>query len=501
MSSSAESTLGMTFDKLREKIALQMGIVFPLPTADEAEVDSIIDSGVKQFYWPPAIEDVNPGRKWTFLRILKTGETVSSGVSTFVLPDDYGGGLTTIESTALDAPSIPIMDRSEFERQKVGGTTPTGTPKSATIYVSAAASNTESERYTVELFPQPDANLTLAYEYDIIPDAITTSVDYPFGAQLHSETILASCLAILEMRGNEGEPGPFYGTFVAQLKTSIALDDSLVIGGGRESLHPTTAPSLTTLASDYNHLRATMGAEMGFGYNPQTYTFNEQAQINEYMLIGLRQFYWPIAVPGDRGIHDWSFLRPVTTLATVASQEDYDLPIAVGSVLGTFTYSTADRYPDIIIVPEQMIRSYRSSNVVTTSFPTHAAVRSKSDDATGENVFELMLWPKPDAVYTLKYQYNLRPDKITATNLYTFAGPEHGETLREACLSAIEDDPQGKHYTKFIALLAASIARDKAKSTPEYFGQNGDGFHHHGHNHGNCLPFRTTTVTYDGIQY
>lgn len=498
MSASAESTLGMTFSELRENIARHMGLDYPLPTADTAEVDDIIASALRQVYWPSAIEGIPPGFKWTFLRILKTGESITAPANTFALPDDYGGGISVINITNIDADPIQMMDRRHFEMQKIGGTDTTGTPRTACIYVSAGAGASESERYTVELFPVPNANLTLSYEYDVIPDMIGASVEYPYGAQLHSETILASCFAVEELRANDGDAGPYYQAFVRHLLTSIALDQEMATGIDRSELHPTTAPALTTLASDYNHLVSSIGDYLGYGYNTQTYTYNENQKILRYIERGIRKFYWFPAGQGIDSNHVWSFLQPVGTLNTVADQEDYDLPITVGSVIGRMTYNASDQYYPIDIVPEGKIRELRSSSQVDTGVPQYAAIRSKSDDATGENIYELMLWPTPDAVFALEYKYNYRPAKITSTNLYTMAGPEHGETILEACLSIVEADPKvgnspgGPHDQAFMRQLAASIQRDKNAHTADYFGFNTDGGHDHG------LYYRADAITYNG---
>lgn len=493
MSSSAESTLGITHSELEQNIARHMGVTASDHTA---EITDIIRSGLNQFYYPIGADGIEPGFKWNFLRVRITNESVTAPANTFVLNDDFGGGIREITITNLDSNPIRILDRNAFEALKVGGSSPTGTPKYAAIYVSTAAGASESERYTVELYPTPDVDLTLSYEYDRIPDITSSSSEYPFGAQLHSETILASCMAVTEMRANEGAAGPFYEQFIAQLKTSIELDKNQVAGMGVDGLHPTTSPSLTTLAADYNRLRGEIGQMLNIGRDPQAWDYAQSEQVDRYIENGLNMFYWPPMVPGDDGNHTWSFLKPSTTLNTVADQEDYDLGIGVASVIGTFTYSSSDGYRDIIITNENMIRSFRASNVVKTGIPTHAALRWKSDDATAENNLELMLWPKPDAVYTLGYSYEARPSKLTSANLYTMAGPEHAMTIMYACKACVEDNIDGQYYKMYIQRMAGSLKRDKDRSTPEHWGYNSDAPYDH-----NTIDFRTTTVTYDGTQY
>ncbi len=217
MSVSAESTLGITFSHLREVVAGQMGIEYPLDTtADETLVDNVVKSGLRQFYYPPAMEGVEAGYRFDFLVKLKTGDSFATGVTTLALPDDYGGGLKELYVTDSAFEPITVVDETYFKRQKQGGGTVTATsgPTIAMIYRSADAGATESERYTIEVFPTPAGTVTVDYFYDSIPDMIGTASEYPFGAQIHGETMVASCLAVTEFRENEGAKGEFYASFM-----------------------------------------------------------------------------------------------------------------------------------------------------------------------------------------------------------------------------------------------------------------------------------------------
>jgi len=48
------------------------------PAADVAEVDRYIQSGVRQFYYPPAVQGVDLGYEWSFLKPVTTLETESA---------------------------------------------------------------------------------------------------------------------------------------------------------------------------------------------------------------------------------------------------------------------------------------------------------------------------------------------------------------------------------------------------------------------------------------
>lgn len=493
MSSSAESTLGMTFGSLQQEIARQMGVVDKL-SDNLVEIQSIIDAGLRQVYWPLGVEGIPIGFKWAMLRILKTGEVVAPDTSTFALPDDFAGGLARLNITSADLPAIEVIERIQFETQKVGGATTNGDPKTATVFVSAAAGATESERYTVEWFPESTSSVTVSYYYDLIPDTIGDSTAFPFGAQLHSELILSSCLAVLEFRTNEANTTDFQEDFQRRLLADIARDIELGTQIGREFLHPITPPALTTLAADYTDLRSRLGDMLGFGFNTQTYSYNESQQIDRNVDRGIAQFYSPVLVPGETVPHKWSFTTPTTTIVTVVDDEDQDLPGNVGTIIGDMNYSAADLQVPVKRVTVAAILARRSGNVISSGRPIAFATRVKGSDGSVEQLMEILWWPKPDSAYTFFYQFSVRPDKIDASNPFILAGQQHAETIRESCFSIAEDiNGSRPHYQQYLQLLHASVQRDKDEGMADYLGHgrsgHGDGF------------FRTDTVTVGGTQF
>jgi len=87
-----------------------------------------------------------------------------------------------------------------------------------------------------------------------------------------------------------------------------------------------------------------------------------------------------------------------------------------------------------------------------------------------------MVYPKPDANYTVSYKYHALPGKIDASYPYPKGGAAHAETILEACLAIAEarmDNNAGIHAAAFQNRMNASIAFDKKMHTPEYLGYNG----------------------------
>lgn len=101
--------------------------------------------------------------------------------------------------------------------------------------------------------------------------------------------------------------------------------------------------------------------------------------------------------------------------------------------------------------------------------------------------FDLLVWRIPDSDYTIRYQYQVLPDKLVAS-AYPYGGMIHAETLQFACLAAMErlkfhmiDGPMQRNY---LQLLALSIKRDQkgaragslgfaVNANPNYWGDYG----------------------------
>lgn len=161
-------------------------------------------------------------------------------------------------------------------------------------------------------------------------------------------------------------------------------------------------------------------------------------------------------------------------------QRDYDLPDAFGYLEGNLTYEPNVSGLDIRVTGEGEIRRLRMRDGTSTGRPYLAAVRSKALMASPVTVGqrqEILFHPAPSAAYVLSYKFHALPDKLNATDVYTYGGMAHAETLLESCLSVAEerenDGSHGPHWNAFMERLAASISFDR-RLRPQYLGYNGD---------------------------
>lgn len=257
----------------------------------------------------------------------------------------------------------------------------------------------------------------------------------------------------------------------------------------------------SSLSLGFSDLRSEIGYFLGYTRDSGNWSAGEITEINAVLSAGLRQFYFP--PPLGQGLpHEWSFLRPITTIPTVADTSDYTLPDDFAGMEGDMTFAASDNVAGPVeIVGEHQIRKLREGNTSSSGIPRFGSVRPKTTDGTTGQRFQLNLWPTPDAVYTLYYRYKLLPSALTSIAPYPYGGAPHAETLKASCLAAAEidiDDEKGPRWAHFQAMLAASIAHDRLAQPPEKLGYNGDYSDSQARRH---YPVRLQNVSYNGVVY
>ncbi len=242
-------------------------------------------------------------------------------------------------------------------------------------------------------------------------------------------------------------------------------------------------------------LRAKIAWQRGYGRDWTTLGDTEKAEIEDILVSGLRSFYWP------KNGHVWSFMRPMKQLVTVADQWQYPQEGDYADIEGDLTFqTTSTSYCKIPVVGENQIREFRQTVTGQTGVPRYAATRPIAKDPSKSSRFEIILWPTPDAVYTLDFKMVVNPNILTDASPFPYGGPIHSETILQACLAAAEgdlDDNLGVHAAKFQELLASSVAFDAQFNRPNTLGDNLDRSDRTG-----TLRDRTSVLaSYAGVTY
>lgn len=205
-----ESTLSLKLSDLAGSVGLFLGWGRGEDNADiawnpqqKASITEIVQSGLRNFYFPAPTEGSDSPYDWSFLRPTATIQ-LDSGASVARLPDDFGGfeGRITIQSSAGAPQPCRIQWRNEGQLREMYGVSPdmTGAPMFAAEQPIKGTSLLAGQRFQLYVFPAADQTYQLQFAYYILADYLTAAAPFAYGGMQHAETILESCLAIAEQR-------------------------------------------------------------------------------------------------------------------------------------------------------------------------------------------------------------------------------------------------------------------------------------------------------------
>lgn len=140
------------------------------------------------------------------------------------LPDDFGGhdGMFTYGQDE-GWQEIPWVGESQVRSQRQFNYG-TAKPRMAALKViNPVEGATEGQRFEVMLWPSPDSAYNLTCRYLALTSRLSINNKHPLGGQRHCETILASMLAVGELRRND-EQGPQYADYQRLLAMSVEDD-------------------------------------------------------------------------------------------------------------------------------------------------------------------------------------------------------------------------------------------------------------------------------------
>ncbi|HOK67205.1 MAG TPA: hypothetical protein PK054_12635 [Anaerohalosphaeraceae bacterium] len=226
----AESSLSITFDELRIEVADYLGLgrdKTKWGPDNSARIDSYIKSGLRQFYYPPAISANSSPHTWSFLSPTASLQLVI-GQAQIDLPDDFGhlvGSKLYYNENYLGS-SILVIGEGQL-RQLLQTGIYDGRPTRAAIRPKKMEYGNIGQRWELVFDRNPDDAYVLYYRYSILPSMLEDlNRVYPYGGMAHSSTILASCLAEADLRMN-GNKGALWNTFLERLTASIEFDYKL----------------------------------------------------------------------------------------------------------------------------------------------------------------------------------------------------------------------------------------------------------------------------------
>lgn len=468
---------------LRQQVGGYLGMGYD-PNAwgfeKSSKIDSYIQSGVMQVYYPPPIQvpgDNTPGQqhRWSFLTPVGALNLVA-GTSTYDLPQSFSGviGEITLTLAGSTANTIPIVPEPQL-RQLQTLATPSATPSYAAVRPKSS-DGTAEQVYEIVFYPTPSANAQASFRYSVTPPMLTDANPYPLGGRQFAELMLQSSLAVAEERMAKGQ-GVAQSKFMTLLQAAISWDS--------QSLQTTDANvwTLDDETLDLNitraYLKKQVGLLRGYGPNVGTWTKSQSQEMNLLIKKGMMKFFHPQILPGENHRHEWSFMRPRAQLVTVADESTVDLPANFANIASPLTYAPND---SVVYDALQVVDEFRMTSLLQRSSaagrPEMVAIRPKGPGTLG-NLYEILFYPIPDDAYTISYRYQVNPTAGTDETELVYGGQQHAQTLVEACLAASEeyDGTLGVHSKLFLDCLRSSVAQDRQLNAAGILGYNGDPGH------------------------
>lgn len=225
-----ESAWSMQLSDLRSHVGHYCGYgrgVLSAWTAGQLEdIDSYIDGGLRQFYWPPILPGETKAHVWSFLTPATTLATVAS-TATVELPATVSAVMGDMTYSS-DGYFMVVRSISEelLRRYQSANEDTTGRPLYYCLRSNTPSGNI-GQRLIVTFHPTPDAAYTLNYRYQWVMPKLSDDLEFPMGGPVHAETCKQSCLAYAELRKAD-QVGPENVRFMQRLAASVSLDRELI---------------------------------------------------------------------------------------------------------------------------------------------------------------------------------------------------------------------------------------------------------------------------------
>ena len=217
-----QGTLALSYADFFKAVRRFLGYGETLTNDQQDEVDGYIQSGVRQFYYPPANGTRDEVHDWTFLH-QDSSIITAEGVASVTVPNVVGRILGPAFHIDGSRAPIPVVADCDIERLRSRNPGAVGRPQFVCLRHKQAygASGQANE---IVFYPTPDEAYTLHFRMECDPKPIDADTNpFPLGGPKYGELVLESCLSVAEQRAND-EVGLHTERFTKLLETAIAQD-------------------------------------------------------------------------------------------------------------------------------------------------------------------------------------------------------------------------------------------------------------------------------------
>jgi hypothetical protein len=215
---------------------------------------------------------------------------------------------------------------------------------------------------------------------------------------------------------------------------------------------------MSLLSLNFEDIYKQVSDFLGIGTSPSG---DDLTKVKNIVYRAYRQFLYPIN-PNTGRPHKWSFLQKSFFIMTKDGEWKYQLPLDFDKMVGNPTYGEEEPYGPLTKVSPEAILNKRALSE-TQDFPAEYALYPVSTDPELGTMWEIWLWPEPNAGSSITFQYKVSPQKPSATTDYILGGPQAAETILEMAIAIAEvqeENATGVHGDLAQKLLTQMILDD-----------------------------------------
>ena len=224
--STSATELSITYSDLFREVKRFLGYgdsSVTLTDAQTEEVDDYIQAGVRQFYYPPAMEGADVQHEWSFLK--PVGQvTTTIGTSSVALSSDFGRLLGNVEfESSLHLPPAISCPEGLIRARLASDSDNPGPPRIVCVRHLATFGD-NGQLCEMLMWPIPDDAYLLTFRQESDGGKLSETLrPFPLGGPRYAGLVLESCLAIAEQRAND-ETGLHTDKFKRLLISAVIQD-------------------------------------------------------------------------------------------------------------------------------------------------------------------------------------------------------------------------------------------------------------------------------------
>lgn len=196
------ASLAVDYSTLCQEVAHFLGYdPDALTKRQKTEVDRYVQSGVRQFYFPPPIDGVEADFEWDFLTADGT-VALSPTFESYLLPDDFGHFAGPLVVAGEKEP-LRLVPHADLIRARAAAPSATGTPRLASV-IAFSTYGDGGQRRALLVWPLPASETELSFTCVSAGSKLdATDNPFPLGGPAYAELVIESCLAVAEQRAND----------------------------------------------------------------------------------------------------------------------------------------------------------------------------------------------------------------------------------------------------------------------------------------------------------